>query len=1024
MNNHDCGLPVIGEADLCILSGKLPVLRRAFELAQQGKKIILAVRETCLAEDICQTFQYRLTSEECAFFPEETRTEKLMLLRPDEGKRYLEERCLEAGIKLLYGVWPVDCREWEEDTQAADGKNSGGAGKRLLRVAAKGGVFGILCDEVWMEAEASMEAATSVEAGASMETAPSPEGMYSKENRYTYTALIGGLPDKEAVVKEGRAVWKDQEIPYLLEGEEGRGILTVFLPPSRKENSCQEACGEEKPVRRVPWLSGKGSEREIIISVFAQIQKEMPKLELGRFAPRPALVRTGEGNSAVRKIPREEGKWISLPSGKVFSGGNKALRRIPDSSRSRICICTGNGLPEEGRHRCLPAANEISCTEEEYDLVVAGGGTAGAMAALYGARGGLKTVLMEPQFTLGGTSTVGGVSTYWFGNRFSDVREIDSETERVASALKLPRRDGIWSELDDFHPGIRAEVLTRLCLEAGVDIRFGELVFGTVCDDIPGGGRRCKGAAAAGPVGLTVYYGKAVIDATGDGDLAVFSGAEAVYGSDRDYITYWASLAQYTDVNRYKNNFSSMVISADPEDFTRFILLGRCRGDAVRDHGMYVSMRESRHVKGTYTVNLQDLMQFRTYPDGLYTCYSNYDPKGKLDADVIYCGMLPPQVQIQIPLSALLPCDGSGGRIEGLYVAGKAVSATRNVFPSIRMQPDLMHQGAVLGGLLAESLKKGIYPEQMEAEERRDFLLHLTDDPLTLPGGEEKKGGLSAEVPWALEHLKKETEAITADYRTHWVDVPFIYEEKEESEILSVATAPSEEALPLLLKRLQEETRPYDWTDKENLRIRLLEMCLWHGYAEAAEELSAFVLRELSSGTLPEREGSTMCAQLLPDHGVMPETVYRLNLLGRSGRKCIIPVFRKVLDLLSGMDRDYEDIHKGIYHYVESFAYAAEHSGKTDADTAAEFIPMLRRLTEFPEFLSCLERERQVELMTERLQILLLILCRALAGLGEDEGRKRLRELEKEPAGLAVCLSARRALEEAGKKERKTDKIW
>ena len=135
---------------------------------------------------------------------------------------------------------------------------------------------------------------------------------------------------------------------------------------------------EEKPVRRVPWLSGKGSEREIIISVFAQIQKEMPKLELGRFAPRPALVRTGEGNSAVRKIPREEGKWISLPSGKVFSGGNKALRRIPDSSRSRICICTGNGLPEEGRHRCLPAANEISCTEEEYDLVVAGGGTAGA----------------------------------------------------------------------------------------------------------------------------------------------------------------------------------------------------------------------------------------------------------------------------------------------------------------------------------------------------------------------------------------------------------------------------------------------------------------------------------------------------------------------------------------------------------------------------------------------------------------------------------------------------------------------
>ena len=38
------------------------------------------------------------------------------------------------------------------------------------------------------------------------------------------------------------------------------------------------------------------------------------------------------------------------------------------------------------------------------------------------------------------------------------------------------------------------------------------------------------------------------------------------------------------------------------------------------------------------------------------------------------------------------------------------------------MQPDLMHQGAVLGGLLAESLKQGMLPEQMEcAKEGNSF---------------------------------------------------------------------------------------------------------------------------------------------------------------------------------------------------------------------------------------------------------------------------------------------------------------
>ena len=85
---------------------------------------------------------------------------------------------------------------------------------------------------------------------------------------------------------------------------------------------------------------------------------------------------------------------------------------------------------------------------------------------------------------------------------------------------------------------------------------------------------------------------------------------------------------------------------------------------------------------------------------------------------------------------------------------------------------------------------------------------------------------------------------------------------------------------------------------------------------------------------------------------------------------------------------------------------------------------MLRSLTELPEFRDCLRADRQVELMTERLQILLLVLGRALAGLGDSQGRMRLQELEKEPAGLAIRLSARKALEEAGKMQGKTDKIW
>ena len=91
------------------------------------------------------------------------------------------------------------------------------------------------------------------------------------------------------------------------------------------------------------------------------------------------------------------------------------------------------------------------------------------------------------------------------------------------------------------------------------------------------------------------------------------------------------------------------------------------------------------------------------------------------------------------------------------------MSATHNVFPSIRMQPDLMHQGAMLGGLLAESLKQGMLPEQMECAKRREFLLKLTEDPLTLPALEGKNGEAGKQA------LEKTVYRITAASRTRCV---------------------------------------------------------------------------------------------------------------------------------------------------------------------------------------------------------------------------------------------------------------
>ena len=47
---------------------------------------------------------------------------------------------------------------------------------------------------------------------------------------------------------------------------------------------------------------------------------------------------------------------------------------------------------------------------KDYDVIIAGGGTAGAVAAISAGRAGLNTLVIEPLTALGGTQTFGLVT--------------------------------------------------------------------------------------------------------------------------------------------------------------------------------------------------------------------------------------------------------------------------------------------------------------------------------------------------------------------------------------------------------------------------------------------------------------------------------------------------------------------------------------------------------------------------------------------------------------------------------------
>ena len=222
-----------------------------------------------------------------------------------------------------------------------------------------------------------------------------------------------------------------------------------------------------------------------------------------------------------------------------------------------------------------PAGDDIFMQLKEnndYDIIVVGGGVAGVSAALASARQGKKVLIIEKSYILGGLGTSGLVTVYLplcdgMGHQvsFGIAEELLKLSIKDAYEDRYPtpwlkggsREEKIKNRfLVQYNPHLFAIVSENLLEREGVDIIYGSFVTNTIVEN-----DRIKYVVLENISGRYAYGCKNVIDASGDGVLAYKSCEDVVEFKQGNVLAAW-----YYSVSKEGYKLNILGAADIPED--------------------------------------------------------------------------------------------------------------------------------------------------------------------------------------------------------------------------------------------------------------------------------------------------------------------------------------------------------------------------------------------------------------------------------------------------------------------------
>lgn len=403
----------------------------------------------------------------------------------------------------------------------------------------------------------------------------------------------------------------------------------------------------------------------------------------------------------------------------------------------------------------------------EYDVVVIGGGTGGAPAAISAARAGAKTLVVEYLAGLGGVGTLGLIGTYYYGYREGFTAEMDKAVARMDGGDAEPT--------SSWNVEWKMEWYRRELRKAGADIWFGAAGCGAIVEN-----GRVTGAVIATPDGRGAVLAKSVIDATGNADIACVAGAAPMTTGAAHVAVQGTGMPPRRPGAHYTNTDYTITNDSDMKDIWRTLIAGRHKYSQAYDLGQIVDSRERRRILGDYVVSPLDIYNHRTYADTIGVSASNFDTHG-FTVHALFALEVPDKEEVQCytPYRALLPKG-----LDGILVTGLAVSAHRDAMPILRMQPDIQNQGYAAGYAAAMAAKQGKTVRQIDVKALQRHLAEVGIVPQSVLTDVDSP-------PLTAARLKAAVANVADDYRD-----------------VSLLLAQPGDALPLLRNALLEPGSP------------------------------------------------------------------------------------------------------------------------------------------------------------------------------------------------------------------------